>query len=440
MGTEEHLIVHADSLEWLRGQPDNSIDAVVTDPPYGLAAVDKSVEALTAWLAGDREYVPQGRGFVGKSWDAFVPPPALWDEVLRVLKPGGHALVFSSPRTQDLMGLSIRLAGFEIRDSIAMINGQSMPKSSNLAKSVGPEWEGWGTTLKIANDPVLVARKPFKTTTAKNVAQWGTGGLNIDACRTEYKSAADKASAVPQGAATSRPGSFASKHVGGNGRSTFEPVQSETGRWPTDVVFCHLPECRVEGTKEVRSDSHHPANRGAGGLSTSGHKGQTGLVERSPGTEVVPNSICAPGCPVAALDAESGVLKSGANPTFRSASKSIAMSGGFNDSELVQHRGADEGGASRFFPAFHYSPKAKPSERPEVDGVQHVSVKPLEAMRWLVRLVCPPGGVVLDPFGGSGTTAEACLLEGFRSISVEREADYVKLIEARLARHEDRAA
>ena len=120
-----------DCLEVLALLPDASVDAVVTDPPYGLAdhPVKRIEQALTAWLTGDRAHVPDGRGFMGREWDKFVPPPAAWDECYRVLKPGGHLLAFAAPRTYDLMGISIRLAGFDVFDSIDWINGQGFPKS-----------------------------------------------------------------------------------------------------------------------------------------------------------------------------------------------------------------------------------------------------------------------------------------------------------------------
>ena len=131
-------VINADCLTALRDMPDASVDAVVTDPPYGLSNTtpDQVAETITQWVTGNREYLPTGRGFMGHEWDGFVPPVAVWDECLRVLKPGGHLLAFAGSRTQDLMGLAVRLAGFEIRDSIAWLHAQGFPKSLDVSKAV----------------------------------------------------------------------------------------------------------------------------------------------------------------------------------------------------------------------------------------------------------------------------------------------------------------
>ena len=180
-------IHHGGALDVLRAMPDESVHSIVTDPPYGLSNTDPRhvAETIARWGSGDREYVPSGRGFMGKEWDAFVPPVAVWDECLRVLKPGGHLLAFAGSRTADLMGLAIRLAGFEMRDSLAWIYGSGFPKSHDVGKSTGAEqWEGWGTALKPAHEPIIMARKPLaEKTVARNVLAHGTGAINVDACR-----------------------------------------------------------------------------------------------------------------------------------------------------------------------------------------------------------------------------------------------------------------
>ena len=236
--SDQVTLLHDDCLVALRGLPDESVHAVVTDPPYGLANTDPGhvVEAMTRWASGDRAFIPEGRGFMGKAWDSFVPPPAVWDECMRVLKPGGHLLAFAGSRTFDLMTLSIRFAGFDIRDSIAWLYGSGFPKSMDVGKAVtgqdsghgsnssairratmgseytpsgvrgnrdgvtrrsdtgmagrelalsenGEKWQGWGTALKPAFEPIVVARKPFPGTVATNVVEHGTGALNIDATR-----------------------------------------------------------------------------------------------------------------------------------------------------------------------------------------------------------------------------------------------------------------
>lgn len=344
------ITIHqADCLDLLRTLDDASVDAIVTDPPYGLADHKPKVvtAAITAWTSGDREHVPDGKGFMGRAWDAFVPPPAVWDECLRVLKPGGHLLCFAGTRTVDLMGLSIRLAGFEIRDSITWMHGQGFPKGK--------------AQLKPASEPILVARKK------------GPLWLGVDACRVQ---SADK---------LVRPSVLRDDNeVFGKGLGA--GVQDEpAGRWPSNVVLSHGPEC---------------------------------------------NGECQNGCPVAELDEQSGTLSNCGGP------KRTTHDAGMFGIGQPGHIYSDSGGASRFFPVFKYQAKAPTKERPKVDGVSHPTVKPLALMRWLVRLVTPPGGLVLDPFAGSGTTGEAAALEGFRAVLVEAEAAHIPLIEARLVKAE----
>ena len=435
---------HGDCIEVLSTLPDSSVDAVVCDPPYGLSntAPDKVADTIVRWANGERDHVPEGRGFMGRPWDAFVPPPAVWDECLRVLKPGGHMLVFAGSRTQDLMGLSIRLAGFELRDSLAWITGSGMPKSHDVSKAIdkaagaerevigrkggryayghNPEkashapngmfrwgdrhyvwtdlppnarefftkaaaekgnitapatpeaerWAGWGTALKPAIEPVILARKPLTGTVAGNVLEWGTGALNIDASRVG-------ATDAPAGRV---------RHGGGKAIAVpdyarFESAAatpSPAGRWPANVLLD--PEA------------------------------------------------------AAAMDQQSGVLKTGGG-------NRASASGGviYHERAAGEPREfpANEGGASRFFHVFKYQAKAPKKERPVIereDGtkVQHPTVKPLALMEWLVTLITPPGGVVLDPFAGSGTTLQAARDKGFRSIGIEADADHVALIHARL--------
>ena len=415
-------VLHGDALEQLATLPDASVDAVVTDPPYGLANTSPAqvVEALTRWTSGDRAFLPSGRGFMGHEWDGFVPPPAVWDECLRVLKPGGHLLAFAGSRTHDLMGLGIRLAGFEIRDSVAWLYGSGFPKSLDVSKAIAsgggrPEdirrmamgdeyvpsgrgrvnydhgggsamngtiggielppaarqWEGWGTALKPAFEPVTLARKPLEGTVAANVLEHGTGALNIDACRVGM-SDADRAVVDSRSGGLTEPadGTF----LGGIGQRDGLFKSAPGGRWPANVV---LDESQA-----------------------------------------------------AELDRQSGNVKTGATKPHQRDPDSAPM---FKVGKWMTHsQPASEGGASRFF----YVAKAPSSERPVVDGVAHPTVKPLQLMRWLVRMVTPPGGVVLDPFAGSGTTLEAGVLEGVDVIGVEREDDYHPLILARLQRAE----
>lgn len=376
--------------------PDASVDAVVTDPPYEL-------------------------GFMGRGWDStgVAYDVDMWREVLRVLRPGGHLLSFGGTRTWHRMVCAIEDAGFEVRDSIAWLYGSGFPKSRDVSKSiddhlgatrtetpVGPatkrmipgaqqnrtgtwtkddgreyqptmsepateaaaEWHGWGTALKPGHEPICVARRPPEGTVAENVLAHRVGALNIDGCRIPVadESYVDNFSGA-RGHTATRPGEFINAHGGTN--------PSTLGRWPANVA---LDEDQA-----------------------------------------------------AALDRQSGVLTSGANPTRRGSDKFRDTHGEFaGQTEGVAHRGADSGGASRFF----YVAKATPAERPRQGDTVHPTVKPLDLIRWLVRLVTPPGGVVLDPFLGSGTTAEACVREGMRCIGIEAHAPYLALIQQRLAR------
>lgn len=443
MDTPTIDLYRGDCLATLRNLPDNSVDSIVTDPPYGLSNTDpaKVQKALTAWVMGARDYVPEGKGFMGQAWDSFVPPPAVWDECYRVLKPGGHMAVFAGSRTQDLMGMSIRLAGFDLRDSVAWLYGSGFPKSLDVSKAIdaklltgksnsrglkkanaqrpdaGPsrwadknsgsgttfgrgaaiaqgykteataaytgderttsaatdeakKWEGWGTALKPAHEPIILARKPFPGTVAANVQEHGTGALNIDATRTGLGGEKPPTGSVP-GSSSSIMGQVATSK--GNGGNSTPPA----GRWPANVI---LDEDQA-----------------------------------------------------AALDEQSGVLKTQKtrkNPNREAEGGMFGLTSGGKRS----NPGAGEtGGASRFF----YVAKAGKKERPSYvdengDTVAHPTVKPVALIQWLVRLITPPGGTVLEPFAGTGTTGEAAALEGFACIMIERHEPYLPLIRARM--------
>src|SRR5690625_3021592 len=410
---DQTTVYHGDCIEVMRNMPDNSVDAIVTDPPYGLSNTtpDQVAETIVKWVSGDREYLPTGKGFMGKAWDAFVPPVAVWDEAMRVLKPGGHILAFAGTRTMDLMTLGLRLAGFEIRDSVMWLYGSGFPKSHDVGKAIdklagaerevvgiqkrsasrpavadqsggkayrlngdtaitapatdaAKQWSGWGTALKPAIEPIVMARKPFKGTVAANVLEHGTGALNIDASRigTTEDIGSRPAPTKAEGWG-----------MGGDGKHGWTP--STSGRWPANVIL----------------DEHMAG----------------------------------------ALDEQSGVLKSGARTPTGGEQKGDVYGLGHKTSGTNTFA-SSEGGASRFF----YVAKAPKRERPEVNGVKHTTVKPLTLMRYLVRMVTPPNGIVLDPFAGSGTTIEAALLEGFQSIGIELTDEYLPLIQQRIQRQE----
>lgn len=369
------MVIHGDSLEVLRTAKDSSVDACVTDPPYLL-------------------------GFMGKRWDApdnVAGRPEIWTEVLRVLKPGGHLLCFGATRTHHRVWSAIEDAGFEIRDTIMWMYGTGFPKSHDIAKGIdkalgaerevvgsrsgtgnqkmcggtkgfGPvveittpatpeaaQWQGWGTALKPAHEPICVARKPLVGTVAANVLEHGTGGINIDGCRI----AAQKGDEPLRWAH--------GRSMGYHGAEDRGPCEALTspGRWPANVC----------------------------------------LDEEA----------------AAMLDEQSGTLKNGGqNATSRT--------GGYQEAGAPTRFAGDSGGASRFF----YCAKASKAERGP--GNTHPTVKPTELMRWLVRLVTPPGGIVLDPFCGSGTTGVAARLEGMHFVGIEREAEYAALAKERIER------
>ena len=342
-----------DCLEVLATLPDNSVDSIVTDPPYGLS-------------------------FMGKKWDYDVPSVAIWEQCLRVLKPGGHLLAFAGTRTQHRMACRIEDAGFEIRDMIAWVYGSGFPKSLDVSKAIdkasgferevvanqhraatgrghqgqggyaygetfnitapatpeAQQWSGWGTALKPALEPITMARKPFSSTVAANVIQYGTGAINVDGCRVETEGG--RALIISHGDGF---GSGEKVTAYGNGLSGSRYGGNTTlGRWPANIIH--------DGSNE------------------------------------------------AALS-----LKSGA----------------------------------RFF----YTAKAGKVDRESENN--HPTVKPTMLMAYLCRLVTQPGGTILDPFMGSGSTGKAATINGFRFIGIERDPEYHKISEARISnQHEGR--
>jgi DNA modification methylase len=424
-------IYHGDCLEVLRELPDASVDSVVTDPPYGLGFMGKEwddARRLGSFPpSADKTpnlYPRTGKGPQAVAFDGMAFQ--LWcqewvTEALRVLKPGGHLLAFGGTRTWHRLAVAVEDAGFEVRDLIAWLYGSGFPKSLDVSKAIdkaaGAEreivgqgrfaarrprpgagdtihmpagdpltapattdaarWSGWGTALKPAFEPVVVARKPLTGTVAANVLEHGVGGLNIDGCRIEYASEADK----PTQDQWNRMGSSGAAGANGYAGQVSQGMKDAyaaglipvpSGRWPANVVL-----------DEDQAD---------------------------------------------ALDRQSGVSRSPAPYVQRSEVVGIYGAEKHHDRPSTHH--GDSGGASRFF----YVAKAPARERPKVDGIAHPTVKPLTLMRWLCRLVTPPGGIVLEPFAGSGTTIEAALMEGFRVVAIEREDDYLPLIAARLER------
>jgi len=368
-------VIHADCRDALREMADASIDACVTDPPYALVSIGKrfgSDGAAPCREGKTGAYARASRGFMGKKWDtgevAF--DPAMWREVLRVLKPGAHLLAFGGTRTYHRLACAIEDAGFEMRDMIAWLYGSGFPKSHSVGRALGAEWEGWGTALKPALEPITLARKPLVGTVAANVLRHGVGALNIDASRIHWAGAEDAAAAAAAAAA-----GFAGSRAKGtakqsasigkesrDGTNRYQPDKL-TGRWPANVI----------------------------------HDGSDDVVAAFPDSDVGSGSGSGSG----------GIW---------------SPSTGFPAGRTY---GDGRGSAARFF----YSAKADAVDRLES---KHPTVKPVDLIAYLIRLITPPGGTVLDPFAGSGTLGMACMREGFDAILIEREAEYIADIRRRI--------
>ena len=361
------------------------------------------------------------------------------------------------------------------------------------------KWQGWGTALKPSHESIVMARKPFKGTVASNVLEHGTGAINIDACRVAATDAPNTP-VVSHGAQSRYTGTYnGGKTSNSEPRTT---SASTAGRWPANVVLSHSPDCVATGIKQVKSSapgvaggqrfsnqdyaqddysqtmtrSERQGYADVGGMETVAaydctddcpvaeldrQSGQT-VSRKQPQTERRGGKAtnfamttsgqthedsggasrffmqCAPDCPVAELDRQSGELKSGG--TYQRSAPNKPLYGetlGRKETASEQYGYGDQGGASRFF----YCAKAPKSERPVIEGVEgHPTVKPLALMRWLVRMVCPPGGLILDPFAGTGTTAEAAELEGFDSVLIESDSVSIQRIYVRMNKYESEAA
>lgn len=240
----DSVVLHlGDNREILRSMSDASVDSIVTDPPYGLGKAPEALSLFRGWLDSGHHEV-KGKGFMGKDWDAFVPSPRIWKECLRVLKPGGHLLSFGGNRTYDLMVLSLRIAGFEIRDQIAWVRADGFPKARNARLATDdPSWEGWKTALKPAMEPIVLCRKPLSGNLGYTLRTYGTGALNIDGCRVE-KSEDEKEDPSREGESSSdrryadRGGTSFSMKPGPRGGDP-------KGRWPGNFVH--------DGSAEVLS-------------------------------------------------------------------------------------------------------------------------------------------------------------------------------------------
>lgn len=357
------------NLELLRTLPDNSVDSIVTDPPYGLGKEPDALAMLRDWMEHGHHEVKSKKGFMGKTWDNFVPQPAQWKECLRVLKPGGHVLAFAGTRTQDLMALGLRIAGFEIRDLVAWIYGSGFPKVK--------------TVLKPALEPITLARKP------------GKSELQIDLCRVgdftnNTPSGLDRlnASLAKQGY---RPGDYQQGPV---------PPSGQAGRWPANVIH--------DGSDEVLAlfpESKSTANKQSDNRTV--YKAGDSLQMTKAGIRTPENSY----------------TDSGSAARFFYCAKTNSTDRNEGCEALPDKDWSGDGAA---VPERDNRP-FNPSKN------NHPTVKPTALMRYLCRLVTPPGGTVLDPWMGSGSTGKAAKLEGFEFIGMEQDAEYFKIAQARCA-------
>ena len=348
-----------DCIEILQTLEDNSVDSVVCDPPYH----------LTSTKGGNK-------GFMGKEWDGgdIAFRTDVWKECLRVLKPGGYLLAFSSSRTYHRIAVAVEDAGFDIRDQIMWIYGQGFPKSHNIGKKV-EGYEGWGTALKPAHEPIVMARKPLsEKSVAENVMKWGTGGINIDESRIGY-STEDK------------------------DKINFDRprVREKNPDWVYDLgITWEDPD-----VKEYNTEGRFPANiildEEAGKLLDE----QSGITEYNKGRKP-------------------GNYKGGHRKEY------VGTIDNDIEKKIEGQFFSDKGGASRFF----YCPKA--SKKEKGIGNTHPTIKPLALMEYLIRLTTRPGGVVLDCFMGSGSTGVAAKRNGFGFIGVEKEQEYFDIAQQRI--------
>ncbi len=450
-GDGDWSVVLGDSRSNLKNVADATFDSVVTDAPYEF-------------------------GFMGQAWDGTGVSfeVEFWKQVFRVLKPGGHALVFGGTRTFHRIACAIEDAGFEIRDSIDWLYGQGMPKSLDVSKAIdkaagatrevigtrtltgsaalttaekggtyaagtssagksvvvpvtapateaAKRWDGWGTALKPNHEPIIVARKPFTGTVAANVLAHGTGALNVGGCRVET-------------------------------------AGSDAGRWPPNVVLTHSAGCRRAGRKRVRGNVCGSDDDAQGRFWSE----DGGWKHRVPsdhadaeGRELVDEFSCEPDCPVRTIGEQSGDRPSAGNKTDTTGKGAFFGSTGRRAHAVASVNKGDRGTAARYYPTFEwhpevddvavfYCPKASRAEREAgCDSISpnpktgrrndHSTVKPVALMRWLCRLVTPPGGVVFDPFAGAGTTGIAALSEGFRFVGFELVPRHAAIARARIA-------
>lgn len=400
------MILHGDCMEQMKTLEANSVDAIVTDPPYGWRFMGK------AWDGADIEKIAKqgkrpGETFVGSDGStrqtreymaeaagkydlrltanqSFQSWTELWaKEAFRVLKPGGHVLVFCGPRTYHRMASGVEDSGFEIRDQLQWIFGSGFPKSHNIG-------DGRGTALKPANEPIVLARKPLsESTVAKNVLKWGTGALNIEATRIGSSGGTTRGDGKRQPGTSFDVGNFGVNDIG-------------KGRWPANILF-------DEAAAEML-DEQSGSLKGPGNTHRSDESDSNAIVKFNKKSFSIPGVNNYPG------------QVGGASRFFYVAktSKSERNRGLEGLEGLEVHRfGAGIG-------------QGKDPNAPTIDKNHHPTVKPIKLMEYLIKLVTPPNGIVLDPFMGSGSTGVAAKNLGFEFIGCEMNDEYIEIAKRRI--------
>ena len=405
-------LINSDCILAMKEMPDNSVDSIVTDPPYEL-------------------------GFMGKSWDStgIANSVEMWSEALRVLKPGGHLIAFSGSRTYHRMAVAIEDAGFEIRDQIMWVYGSGFPKSLDISKAIdkaagaerevlrvlpssrakasdsgfmmaekletapstdaAKQWQGWGTALKPAHEPIVLARKPIVGTVANNVLTYGVGGLNIDGSRVGNEDTRSPASKTALGMMNDD--SWQAQEV---------MAGSANGRFPANFIH--------DGSDEVVNS--FPVTKATGSGKVSGFR-KGGDSKNSVGISGVKS-------------AADGFSDSGSAARFFYCAKTSKADRNEGLDEFEKKAKIFNGQSDKPAGNAKGSVEDKFSTQPSANN--HPTVKPTELMRYLVRLITPPQGIVLDPFMGSGSTGKACAYEGFDFIGIDQSAEYVEIARARI--------
>ena len=441
------LIINADCIEHMNSMLPNSVDSIVTDPPYHLTSIVKRFgkdDAAPAQFGTDGVYARSSKGFMGQTWDGgdIAFKPEIWAAAYRVAKPGAYLLAFGGTRTYHRMAVAIEDANWEIRDCIMWVYGSGFPKSHNVSKAIdkaagakrkvvgvddkiniyqdnknhkfyaqdsgnpiyakktltapataeAAQWDGWGTALKPAWEPIIIARKALDGTVAQNVQKWGTGAMNIDGCRVGTDD-------IFGGGAKGTSGFAAGYEHDGY------TVGSPLGRWPANLIH--------DGSDEVVAG--FPVNvKGVYGAKS------VGKVQFMDSHDQSGRSI----------GSGNGITDTGSAARFFYCAKAGRLDRDAGCEELEERRGCSE---------FRKNDDGTAGIQSRLHGAtikgrnHHPTVKPTALMRYLCRLVTQPNGTVLDPFCGSGSTGKGAVLEGFQFIGIEKDPEYYEIANSRIA-------